>query len=172
MSDAGQKTGMSSKTLLYLYGVWCGVVDLTTLSVQQLSEVKKQLDEGFTLERRFWSINRTRAPFTVVLSTTAGKKQICRLCKVNKRRREKGTWRLFLNEAPTEHLGKQILVPLTSSLYVPGNLKDAGKVLVDVGTGYYVEKVRKVIVLCWRSSQAMMQSNSTAKRSSFSIRTW
>jgi prefoldin subunit 5 len=25
-----------------------GVVDLTTLSVQQLSEVKKQLDEGFT----------------------------------------------------------------------------------------------------------------------------
>jgi len=38
-------------------------------------------------------------------------------------------------------VGKSILVPLTSSLYVPGKLKNAGKVLVDVGTGYYIEKV-------------------------------
>lgn len=37
--------------------------------------------------------------------------------------------------------GRSILVPLTSSLYVPGTLKNAGKVLVDVGTGYYIEKV-------------------------------
>ena len=34
-----------------------------------------------------------------------------------------------------------ILVPLTSSLYVKGRLTDRGKVLVDVGTGFYVEKV-------------------------------
>jgi prefoldin alpha subunit len=33
-------------------------------------------------------------------------------------------------------------VPLTPSLYVPGTLKDAGKVLVDVGTGYYIEKAQ------------------------------
>lgn len=37
---------------------------------------------------------------------------------------------------------RSILVPLTSSLYVPGTLKNAGKVLVDVGTGYYIEKVK------------------------------
>lgn len=35
----------------------------------------------------------------------------------------------------------EILVPLTSSLYVKGRLADREKVLVDVGTGYYVEKV-------------------------------
>jgi prefoldin alpha subunit len=29
---------------------------------------------------------------------------------------------------------------LTSSLYVPGKLADPEKVLVDVGTGFYVEK--------------------------------
>ncbi|KAI9371400.1 Prefoldin [Aspergillus egyptiacus] len=34
----------------------------------------------------------------------------------------------------------EILVPLTSSLYVKGRLVDREKVLVDVGTGYYVEK--------------------------------
>jgi len=33
-----------------------------------------------------------------------------------------------------------ILVPLTSSLYVKGTLADREKVIVDVGTGYYVEK--------------------------------
>lgn len=36
-------------------------------------------------------------------------------------------------------LGKKILVPLTASLYVPGKLDDAEKVLVDVGTGYFIE---------------------------------
>jgi hypothetical protein len=35
-------------------------------------------------------------------------------------------------------------VPLTASLYVPGTLKDADNVIVDVGTGFYVEKVREL----------------------------
>jgi prefoldin alpha subunit len=32
------------------------------------------------------------------------------------------------------------MVPLTSSLYVPGHLSNISTVLVDVGTGFYVEK--------------------------------
>jgi prefoldin subunit 5 len=36
---------------------------------------------------------------------------------------------------------KQILVPLTNSLYVPGKIGDIEKVVLDIGTGYYVEKV-------------------------------
>jgi prefoldin alpha subunit len=32
------------------------------------------------------------------------------------------------------------LIPLTASLYVPGKLKNIENVIVDVGTGYYVEK--------------------------------
>lgn len=39
-----------------------------------------------------------------------------------------------------ESNGKDILVPLSGSLYVPGKIKDNKKFLVDVGTGYYVEK--------------------------------
>ncbi|KAL9623111.1 MAG: hypothetical protein Q9160_002625 [Pyrenula sp. 1 TL-2023] len=35
---------------------------------------------------------------------------------------------------------KQILVPLTGSLYVPGKLASKDTVIVDVGTGFYVEK--------------------------------
>lgn len=33
-----------------------------------------------------------------------------------------------------------MLVPLTNSLYCNGNLGDCKKVLVDIGTGYLVEK--------------------------------
>jgi prefoldin alpha subunit len=40
---------------------------------------------------------------------------------------------------------KQILVPLTTSLYVPGTLADQENVIVDVGTGFYVEKVSQAV---------------------------
>jgi len=42
---------------------------------------------------------------------------------------------------------KTVLVPLTSSLYVPGKLRDVENVIVDVGTGYYVQKVRGYVIL-------------------------
>ncbi|KAG6997828.1 hypothetical protein G7Y79_00037g073460 [Physcia stellaris] len=51
---------------------------------------------------------------------------------------------IFPNPAlttPPLHLGKALLVPLTPSLYVPGTLASTETVLVDVGTGFYVEKV-------------------------------
>ncbi|PNH06280.1 Prefoldin subunit 5 [Tetrabaena socialis] len=35
--------------------------------------------------------------------------------------------------------GQSIMLPLTSSLYVSGAVDDVEKVLVDIGTGYYVE---------------------------------
>lgn len=44
--------------------------------------------------------------------------------------------------------GKKILVPLTASLYVPGSLDDAEKVLVDVGTGYFIEVTWLVAIVC------------------------
>lgn len=38
-------------------------------------------------------------------------------------------------------LDRVILVPLTNSLYIPGKLSDTENVIIDVGTGYYVQKV-------------------------------
>lgn len=34
------------------------------------------------------------------------------------------------------------MIPLTDSLYVQGKLKNTDSVLVEIGTGYYVQKVR------------------------------
>merc|ERR1711874_508628 len=36
--------------------------------------------------------------------------------------------------------GQDILVPLTGSMYVPGMVTQPETVIVDIGTGYYVEK--------------------------------
>ncbi|KAF0700170.1 Aste57867_9298 [Aphanomyces stellatus] len=45
-----------------------------------------------------------------------------------------------LQSLHSSNLGKRILVPLTSSMFVPGTLSNVESVLVDVGTGYFVEK--------------------------------
>lgn len=37
--------------------------------------------------------------------------------------------------------GKTILVPLTSSMYVSGTIADTDNVIIDIGTGYYAQKV-------------------------------
>ncbi|GAV72275.1 Prefoldin domain-containing protein [Cephalotus follicularis] len=63
---------------------------------------------------------------------------------------------IALHDLSLRPQGKKMLVPLTASLYVPGTLDDAHKVLVDIGTGYFVEKAmaegkdyceRKIILL-------------------------
>ena len=38
--------------------------------------------------------------------------------------------------------GKKSLVPLTSSVYVDAELFGCDRVLVDIGTGYYIEQVK------------------------------
>ena len=48
-----------------------------------------------------------------------------------------------LTRMNSEADGKDVLVPLTGSMYVPGKLSNADKVVVDIGTGYYVEKPSK-----------------------------
>ncbi|RPA77957.1 Prefoldin alpha subunit, partial [Ascobolus immersus RN42] len=91
-------------------------IDLSTLSVQNLSAVKQQLDEE--LEHLTNSFAKLRAAQT----------------------RFRECIRAIKNGVNPEMADKTILIPLTTSLYVPGKLADTEKVLVDVGTGYYVEK--------------------------------
>ncbi|CAD6446475.1 7b349dae-8bd4-4870-81c6-e477dae166ca [Sclerotinia trifoliorum] len=94
-------------------------IDLTTLTTPQLTQVKKQLDDE--LEHLTSSFQQLRA--------AQNKFRECLRCigvGVGK-----------------EVEGKPILVPLTTSLYVPGQLADTENVIVDVGTGFYVEKSTK-----------------------------
>ncbi|CAK4032343.1 probable prefoldin subunit 5 [Lecanosticta acicola] len=91
-------------------------IDLATLSAQQLSQVKKQLDDEVQhLTNSYQNLRTAQQKF--------------RDCNVS-----------IANGVANSVKDKPLLVPLTSSLYVPGTLADEKNVLVDVGTGFYVEK--------------------------------
>ncbi|KAL3449544.1 Prefoldin [Aspergillus insuetus] len=55
----------------------------------------------------------------------------------------------------------EILVPLTTSLYVKGRLVDREKVLVDVGTGYYVEKTAAKAIEFYEQKVKELETNLT-----------
>ncbi|KHJ33095.1 putative prefoldin subunit domain containing protein [Erysiphe necator] len=91
-------------------------IELENLSLQQLSQVKKQLDDE--LDHLTNSFSQLRGAQT--------KFQECA--------------RSIENGVSPAIMEKPILVALTSSLYVPGVLADPSHVIVDIGTGFYVEK--------------------------------
>ncbi|KAM3621708.1 uncharacterized protein V6R79_014796 [Siganus canaliculatus] len=90
-------------------------VNLTDLSLPQLEGLKTQLDQEIEF-----------------LTSSIGQLKVAQTKFVEAKD--------SLNVLNKNNEGKELLVPLTSSMYVPGSLNDVGTVLVDVGTGYYVEK--------------------------------
>ncbi|KAJ7769412.1 hypothetical protein B0H16DRAFT_1778977 [Mycena metata] len=58
---------------------------------------------------------------------------------------------------------KAILVPLTNSLYLPGKLSDLDHVIVDVGTGYFVQKVGSVL-FTWTLQPTCYQTRNQAHK--------
>ncbi|KAJ4290177.1 subunit of tubulin prefoldin [Collariella sp. IMI 366227] len=146
-------------------------VDLTTLSAQQLTAVKKQLDgEVEHLSNSYAQLAAALSKFKECLrvvkegsssfdsaysfghfsSFTCSRwsrslffslRDICSSAAIKQHNQQPITLKIFNTNTQPE--AKPILVPLTNSLYVKGNLADPDKVLVDVGTGFYVEKDTK-----------------------------
>ncbi|XP_029539187.1 prefoldin subunit 5 [Oncorhynchus nerka] len=90
-------------------------VNLTELSLPQLEGLKTQLEQE-----------------TEFLTSSIGQLKVVQTKYVEAKD--------SLSVLNKNNAGKELLVPLTSSMYVPGTLDDVEHVLVDVGTGYYVEK--------------------------------
>ena len=69
--------------------------------------------------------------------------------------------KLVLNYLKERSQGKEIMVPLTSSLYVPGRMDDNSKVMVEVGAGYFLEEnIAKARDYCERKAKTL-QDNGT-----------
>lgn len=92
-------------------------VDLNSLPPQKLVEFRKSIDEEIT-------------HFTQSLQALAAAQSKLKDCisSINN-----------LEQSKEDNL----LVPLTSSLYIPGQVVTRNRYLVDIGTGYYVEKLAK-----------------------------
>jgi prefoldin alpha subunit len=56
--------------------------------------------------------------------------------------------------------GNQVMVPLTESLYVPGKIVDPTTLLVEIGTGFYVEKSTKDTSEFLQRKLAIVDANS------------
>lgn len=118
---------------LWLSPLTRNTVDLGTLNVQQISQLKKQLDEELEqLTTSFSHLNAAQTKFQECLKLVQAEPSTPTNGKASPQLRDAHTLGL------TTILG--ILVPLTNSLYVRGRLSDSNRVLVDIGTGFYIEK--------------------------------
>ncbi|CAL5427378.1 unnamed protein product [Camellia sinensis] len=96
-------------------GAMMRAAEIDKMSVEQLKALKEQADLEVNLLQDSLNNIRTATARLDIASTS-------------------------LHDLSLRPQGKKMLVPLTASLYVPGTLDDADKVLVDVGTGYFIEK--------------------------------
>jgi len=92
-------------------------INVTDLDLPQLADVRRQLEEELAhLSNSFTQLRQAQAKFKACIDN--------------------------VEQVKPQNSGKTILVPLTNSLYVPGKLCDLENVIVDIGTGYYVQKNR------------------------------
>lgn len=92
-------------------------IDIGTLSLEQLNQLKQQHEQ---------EIQNYKAQHDDIRQLEA-------------RFRDSRSALDVIAEDPQAE-GRSMLVPLTQSLYVPGEILDAEKVLVDIGTGYFIEQ--------------------------------
>lgn len=99
----------------YIYIATQQQVNLNDLSTEQLNQLRGSLND----ELQLLTSNMTNIRSAMNRYTTSH-----------------DSLNIF-NESNTN---KNIFVPLTSSMYIPGKLNNINSVLVDIGTGYYIEK--------------------------------
>jgi prefoldin alpha subunit len=93
-------------------------IDLDSMSLDQLNQVKQQE------EQRLQALTNRYAQLRAIAARFNASQQA-------------------VSEISPAMEGKPVMVPLTESLYVPGKLREPNKLLVDIGTGFYVEKNTK-----------------------------
>ncbi|KAI8324551.1 Prefoldin-domain-containing protein [Martensiomyces pterosporus] len=90
-------------------------INLEDLPLAQLQKIKSQLEEEMNgLTNAFTQMKQAQAAF-----------RECKSC---------------IETLTPENKDKTIMIPLTNSLYVPGKISNIDSVVVDAGTGYYIEK--------------------------------
>lgn len=123
-------------------------IDLSKLAVPQLAQLKQQLDQvilnyyGNTYylsytTKYFWKIYEFNT-FLYFQEINVIQDSLQTLKMAQSKFQESGQ---ALENIKPDVKGETILVPLTGSMYVPGTIADIDHVLIDIGTGYYAQKV-------------------------------
>ena len=93
-------------------------IDLDSMSLEELNQAKQQEEQRLqALTSRYAQLRSAAA-------------------RLNASQRA-------VNELSPSAEGKEVMVPLTESVYVPGKLRDSTKLMVELGTGFFAEKSTK-----------------------------
>ncbi|POY70536.1 hypothetical protein BMF94_6450 [Rhodotorula taiwanensis] len=146
-----------------------GSVSLQDLSLDQISQVRSQLEQELKhLTAAFGDLKQAQSKFMACIDSLDSIKP------ANKGTPAPPLGSTCISRLTSPEAHKTILIPLTSSLYVPGRIQDADNVLVDIGTGYFVEKETKQAktlynakVLALKSNLATLQQQIETKQSNF-----
>ncbi len=103
------------------------------LSIDQLNNLKQQHEEEIKeLQRQLESLaSMSLHPYLQLLPSHClytGAKNRYTLAKNS------------ISDVGNAEEGTPLMIPLNQSLYVPGNLSNKNKVIVELGTGYFCEK--------------------------------
>ncbi|CAI4047578.1 Gim5p SKDI_13G0460 [Saccharomyces kudriavzevii IFO 1802] len=91
-------------------------IDLTKLNPEQLNAVKQQFDQELQhFTQSLQALTMAKSKFTECMDD-------------------------IKTVSKAENEGQKLLIPASASLYIPGKIVDNKKFMVDIGTGYYVEK--------------------------------
>ncbi|BGP12289.1 hypothetical protein JCM10213_000015 [Rhodosporidiobolus nylandii] len=111
-----------------------GQVSLEDLSLEQIAQVRTQLEQELKhLTQAFGDLKQAQSKFMACMES--------------------------LDSIKPANKDKKILIPLTSSLYVPGRIRDTENVIVDIGTGYFVEKPTKAAKTLYNTKVLALKSN-------------
>lgn len=101
---------------------------------RQLAECKQQLDQVCTLS----DPNQKHLQHVFVLQEIEVlSRSVQQLTNARQKFQESSD---CIERQSTVENNATILVPLTGSMYVPGSVVDKNKFMIDIGTGYFVEK--------------------------------
>ena len=93
-------------------------IDLDSMSLEELNQLKQQEESRLqALMGRFQQLRAAAARLSASISA--------------------------VSEITPATEGKEVMVPLTESVYVPGKIREPNRLLVDIGTGFFVEKSSK-----------------------------
>ncbi|KAH9423281.1 Prefoldin subunit 5 [Dermatophagoides pteronyssinus] len=93
-------------------------LNINDMNLYQINAIKQQLDQEIEiLEKSIVDLHNAKTKFVGCYETVES-----------------------FDKLPNDN---QIMVPLTPSLYVPGRTVNNNEFLLDIGTGYYIERDRK-----------------------------
>lgn len=110
--------GFSADTISLKKGLRMSSINLDSMSLEELNQLKQQEESRLqALVGRFQQFRSAAVRLSASMSA--------------------------VSEITPASEGKEVMVPLTESVYVPGKIREPNRLLVDIGTGFYVEKSSK-----------------------------